>query len=184
MQTKVSKRRLYSWEIAEFYPVFAASLNYEKVWVHENNPWPDRIDRLGRRFKGMPPPGDNDHNAITLGNHTYFPVQLPTYLPSEGDADLYKIDWLIHELTHAWQYQHIGWRYLLKALLAQFRDKERAYDYGGEEGLIKSREEGKKFHQYNPEQQGNIVQAYYLRRRGGQDVSAWQPYIDDLQSGV
>ena len=178
------KRILHPWEAGEFGLVFGASLKYDRVRIHEFTALPDRIDRLGRRLRGMEPPGENEHNAITVGDHCIFPVRLPESLPAAGDPDNYKLGWLIHELTHVWQYQHIGWRYLTKALIAQFRDKDQAYDYGGEAGLLKSRQEDKRFMQFNPEQQGNIVQDYFVRKRANLDVNAWQPYIDDLQSMI
>jgi hypothetical protein len=175
-------RKLYAWEIEEFYPVFAGSLMYDQVRIHENSTWPDDIDRLGRRLKGIPPPGENSHNAVTLGNHCYFPVRLPEAPLPIGDPQSYKLDWLVHELTHAWQYQKMGWAYLLKALRAQFRDKEKAYDYGGESGLLKSRQKSIPFKNFNPEQQGNITQAYYVRRRAGRDTSAWDAYIKEIHN--
>jgi len=177
-------RGLYGWEIDEFRPVFGSSLRYDKVRIHECAGWPDSIDRLGRKLKGLPPPGADSHNAITLGNHCYFPVRLPKQPLPLGDPQSYKLDWLVHELTHAWQYQHLGWRYLLLALRAQFREKEAAYDYGGESGLLKSRQKSIAFKKFNPEQQGNITQAYYVRLRAGKDLSAWQPYIDEIQKMV
>ena len=176
------KRRLYAWEIDEFGPIFGSSLNYQIVWVHECTPWPDWADQLGRRLKNLPPPGDRDHNAITLGNNCYFPVTLLTQLPPIGDRESYKLDWLVHELTHAWQYQKLGWRYLWLAIRAQFKDPEHAYDFGGESGLVKSRAKSINFKKFNPEQQGNIVQSYYVRKHGNQDVSAWEPFIDELKS--
>ena len=175
-------RKLFSWEVDEFRPVFGKDLIYDRVRIHENNPWPDRIDRLGRKLKGMPPPSEHTHNAITLGNHCYFPVSLPNELPSSADPINYKLDWLVHELTHVWQYQQIGWSYMWKALIAQFREKANAYDFGGEEGLIKSRQKSISFKEFNPEQQGNIVQSYYSRKRLNKDVSAWQPFIDELKN--
>lgn len=178
------KRKLYNWEIEEFGVVFGNALAYDRVCIHECTPWPDRIDRLGRRLKRMSPPGKNDHNAITLGNHSYFPVQLPESLLPPGHPDSYKLDWLIHELTHTWQYQTIGWRYIWLAIKAQFHDKELAYDFGGERGLLKSRKKAKIFKQFNPEQQGNIVQTYYIRKRANLDISAWYPYINDISQSV
>jgi len=56
------------------------------------------------------------------------------------------------------------------------------YDFGGEGGLVKSRQKSVSFKKFNPEQQGNIVQSYYLRKRGNQDVSAWEPFIDELKA--
>lgn len=177
-------RGLYGWEIEEFRPVFGQSLKYERVRIHECAGFPDTLDRIGRKLKGMEPPGKDSHNAITLGNHCFFPVQLPESLPPLGDPERYKLDWLVHELTHAWQYQQMGWIYLIKALRAQFRDKELAYDFGGESGLLKSRQKQIPFKKFNPEQQGNITQAYYVRLRAGHDVSAWQPYIDEIHKLV
>jgi hypothetical protein len=176
------KRRLYAWEIDEFSPVFGSSLNYSLVWVHECTSWPDLANKLGRRLKGMPPPVEGEHNAITLGNHCYFPVTLLTHLPPIGDRESYKLDWLVHELTHAWQYQKLGWSYLWLAIRAQLKEREFAYDFGGESGLVKSHQKSIQFKKFNPEQQGNIVQSYYVRKRGHQDVSAWEPFIDELRS--
>lgn len=174
-------RGLYAWEKEEFHPVFGDSLKYEAVRIHECTSWPDRIDQFGRWIKRMPPPGASSHNAITLGNHCIFPVNLPRELLPVGDLERYKLDWLVHELTHAWQFQHMGWSYIMKALNAQFRQKEQAYDYGGEDGLKKSMAKNMAFIKFNPEQQGNITQAYYVRLRAGQDTSAWEPFMDQVR---
>jgi hypothetical protein len=122
-----------------------------------------------------------EHNAITLGNHCFFPVEMPQTLLPITDTMSYKHDWLAHELTHAWQYQHQGWLYLFRALSAQFREKAKAYDFGGEDGLEKSMKKGISFKKFNPEQQGNIAQTYYDRKRRGLNVSAWEPFIDDIR---
>lgn len=174
-------RGLYQWEIDEFSQIFGNSLNYLKVRVHEGATWTDSMDRIGRKLKGMEKPGPGVHNAITLGNHCYFPINLPETLVTPAHPQSYMLDWLVHELTHAWQYQHMGWAYLLKAIRAQFRDKELAYDFGGQEGLLKSRQKSIPFKNFNPEQQGNITQAYYVRVRKGEDVSAWDQYIEELK---
>ena len=182
-QTKKKRtRKLYDWEKEEFYHLFGDTLDYGRIRIHELVTWPDTIDRLGRRLKKMPAPDPNMHNALTLGNHCYFPVLLPAALVPPNDKESYKLDWLVHELTHCWQYQHLGWKYLFKALRAQFREKENAYDYGGADGLVKSRQKGVQFKQFNPEQQGNIVQAYYLRKRKELDITPWAPYLDDLKA--
>ena len=117
-------RPLYDWEIAQAHIVFGDALRFEKVRVHECAAWPDAIDRLGRRLKHMPPPDIQDHNAITLGYNSYFPVQFPTTLVPLGQPQDYVMGWLIHELTHAWQYQHTGWTYLLRALVGPDFDWE------------------------------------------------------------
>jgi hypothetical protein len=178
---KPSSRRLYGWEVLEFYRLFGDSMDYTKVRVHENTSFTDAIDRIGRRLKGMPPSSSGSHNAITLGNHCIFPILLPKEWVPTSDRESYKLPWLAHELTHAWQYQHQGWMYLVRAILAQVRERDKAYDYGGEDGLYEARRLGKRFHDFNPEQQGNIVQHYYARMRMSRDIRVFQSYINDLQ---
>lgn len=88
--------------------------------------------------------------------------------------------WLVHELTHAYQYQHgRGVLSLLPTALAGFFVKG-LYDYGGVEGL-----RGKSFADFNTEQQANIVADYYYLRtyEPGCDLSAYEPYIDFVRSG-
>ncbi len=173
-------RPLYEWEIEEAQRVFADRLNYSRVRVHECAAWPDTIHRLGRRVRGLPPPRDGEHNAITLGNRCYFPVRLPEALTPPDDP--FGMGWLIHEITHAWQFQQMGWIYLLRALSAQLQSKP--YDFGGEEGLRAAREKSGTLLSFSPEQQGEITRTYYLRLCKGEDVSAWLPYIEDIATAV
>ena len=172
-------RPLYDWEIAEARTVFGDRLQYERVRVHECATWTDLIDRIGRRLKRLPPPGLDEHNSITLGNTCFFPVQRPEALTPPDDP--FGMGWLIHELTHAWQFQQMGWFYLLRALTAQFRERDKAYDFGDAEGLRAARRDKWTLFDFNPEQQGDIAKTYYIRVRSGQDVSAWLPYIGDIQ---
>jgi hypothetical protein len=177
--TRPRIRSLYDWEIEEARCVFGADFDYRRVRIHEFNPWPNRINHIGLRLKKM----ENPHldNAVTLGNHCFFPVQLPEQPVQPGDPQHYKLCWLIHELTHAWQFQRQGWMYLVRALGAQFKHKAHAYDYGGADALKLRREEGWTIVRFNLEQQGDIARDYYTRLRKGEDVSAWLPYIDDIQ---
>jgi len=171
---------MYLWEIDEARKVFGDGLDYQRVRIHECNPWPNRIDRIGRRLKGMP--ASTLPNAITLGNHCIFPVRLPEELPPFDHPQHYKIGWLVHELTHAWQFQQMGWWYVVDALTAQMRGKAAAYDYGEEEGLKMRRREGWTLHKFNLEQQGDIARVYYDRLCKGLDVDSWLPFIDDLRN--
>ena len=170
-------RELYTWEREQAEMVFADRLNYGRVRVHECAAWPDTIHRLGRRLRRLPPPGEGEHNAITIGFHCYFPVRLPEQ-PTGAD-DPMGMSWLMHELTHAWQYQVMGWLYLVRAIAAQLRAAP--YDFGGEQGLQAARQAGQRLKDFNPEQQGDIARDYYVRKFKNLDVSAWQPYIDDLR---
>ena len=172
-------RSLYPWEIEEARCVFANSLDYRCIRIHECVTWPNTLDKIGRWLKRMPV--IETQNAITMGNHCFFPVNLQTQLVPVDDVEYYKLPWLIHELTHTWQYQHLGWRYLLQALGAQFRQKENAYNFGQAEGLKMHRREGWTLRKFNLEQQGDIARSYYERIRKGEDVTDWVPYIEDIQ---
>jgi hypothetical protein len=172
-------RPLYAWEIREAQRVFAERLNYDSVRVHENANWPDTVHKIGLWLKRTP--CDDVPNAITLGNHCYFPVKLLESPVSPDHPEHYKICWLMHELTHAWQYQHLGWRYLPMTLDTQLRKGTEAYNFGGEAGLVESHNKGKRLADFNLEQQGDIARTYYdvLARRG--NGGAWLPFIQEFQ---
>ncbi len=96
---------------------------------------------------------------------------------------------LVHELVHVWQYQHFGAVYIPRALWAQ-RTKE-GYNYGGVTALKKAIVEGKKFWEFNYEQQGDIVADYYRILIGlvpywgnGQfsDLPIYEHFITQLKS--
>jgi len=174
-------RPLRDWEIVEAREVFGDSLRYDAVRVHEVVGWADGLLRLGRRLRGLPPPEAGVHNAVTLGNHCHFPIPLPCVLEPPGYP--FGMKWLIHEMTHAWQYQHMGWVYLSKALWTQITKGPEGYQYGGAEGLIAARQNNQTFRTFNMEQQGDIACDYYVLKRTGQDLSAWQPFIEELQKG-
>jgi hypothetical protein len=89
--------------------------------------------------------------------------------------------WLVHELTHAYQYQHgHSVLSLLPTALAAFFAKG-LYDYGGANGL-----HGKTFADFNTEQQANIVADYYYLStyEPHRDLSAYLPYIAHVRSGA
>jgi hypothetical protein len=178
-QCTPSVRDLFAWEVHEARRVFANGLIYERVRVHECTTWPNKVHRLGMWVQGQPYSGIP--NAITLGNNCYFPVRLlSTNVPADN-PEFYKLPWLMHELTHAWQYQHMGWGYLLKALGTQIRHGAAAYNFGGEEGLLERRLEGWAFNNFNLEEQGEIASSYYKQLVRGADVNAWMPFIAEIQ---
>ncbi len=181
---KPQVRNLMDWEKEQITSIFLSSLNIDKVRVCEGYSWPDFANRLGRFVRRQQPPGPGEHNSITLGNHCYFPVLLQATIPPPGDWDISNMQWLVHELTHAWQYQHTGAGYLFRALWAQFRYKDAAYEYGGPDGLGAHRLEGGTLFSFNPEAQATIVEDYYWRKRSNEDVSAYLPYIEDLQKAT
>ncbi len=181
MSTKI-KRKLYTWEIQEFSPIFENSIHLDRVLILEHDPIPDYIDRIGRLIKRTDPPKSGEHNAITWGNNCHFPVGLPNSLLPVMDPESYKLPWLLHELTHTWQFQHMSWFYLIKSLWAHAKHGNKVYDYGGEQGLTQRRAKGFKLFDFNLEQQATIVQHYYTKHRKIIDTEAYLPYIDDMRS--
>ncbi len=171
-----SVRPLYAWEIQEARRVFGNRIAYHRVRIHEGATWTDALNILGAKLKGIQPP--SQHNAVTLGNHIYFPVRLLQNQKDLSGPKLYLFTWLVHELTHVWQYQETGWRYMLLALKAQFSHGAHAYDYGGEHGLEDFFQKGGRWVDFNLEQQGDIARAYYDRLVHGKNIQAWQPFVD------
>lgn len=152
------RRSLTDPEKAEARLVFGNSLNLENVKVSEAP-----IMSVGGYARTLPdvvylPPG-----ALTANMGDYMPL-------------------LIHELTHVWQYQH-G----ITVTTTLFHAIFSTYKYGGEQGLIRARAEGKKFVDFNTEQQGDICRDYYNIVKGNSDAppnhgtGAWDPYIAEVK---
>ena len=88
---------------------------------------------------------------------------------------------LVHELTHVFQHHHVGSRYLGEAIYYLVTTKRDCYQYGGKNGLASCWQQGKTFAQFNREQQAQIVQDYFTKQQAKQDVSAYVPYLQQLQ---
>lgn len=95
---------------------------------------------------------------------------------------------LLHELMHVWQYERYGAVYIPRALRAQ-RTAE-GYNYGGAEMLRKRRAAGRDLHDFNYEQQADIVADAFRIERGlrprwgyGSDPSIYRAYLEDLRTG-
>jgi hypothetical protein len=169
-------RALRAEELAEVEKVFSTGLDVTRVRIHENASLPDWVGRIGAKLRGLPPP---EHNAITLGNTCYFPVTLTTNDPA-NPLWLRDMGWLMHELTHAWQYQHDGIRYLYEAVF-----KSPTYQYAPtgqsqDDALKGFSKAGRVFRDFNREQQGDIVRDYYFFLEQNRDVSAWDTYLNEL----
>jgi hypothetical protein len=184
MQSKARVRPLYLWEIEEAHKVFADRLNYQRVHIHENMSLPDSIDRFSRKLRGMPALGPGRHNAMTIGNHCLFPVFLPEAPPSPLDPADYATGWLIHELTHAWQFQHSGWSYIFHAIWVQVRQKNQVYALPDPISLIQKHAEGWTFFSFSVEQQGDLTRLYYYAQRDPNgiksELEAYSLYVQDL----
>ncbi|HEX7243194.1 MAG TPA: DUF4157 domain-containing protein [Longimicrobiaceae bacterium] len=146
-----SSRPLTAHERAQATLVFGPGLDYGPIRVSE-----DPVMSVG----GF---------ARTLPNHAYFPTG------SFGSGNF--MPWLIHELTHAWQYQH-GYGVGTTGYHAIFS----SYDYGGEAGLRAATAAGRGLRSFNTEQQGDILQDYYVRLTGGQDTTAWAPFVAEART--
>jgi hypothetical protein len=96
-------------------------------------------------------------------------------LPNRADLPI-----VVHELVHVYQYEKAGSLYLGQAIHAQATV---GYGYGKDQGLINDRKKGKHYKDYNREQQAQIAEDYYIRKKEGGDTSAFDPFIAELQAG-
>ena len=108
-------------------------------------------------------------------------------LPASGDHSRGKLDLLVHEMVHVYQFETVGSVYIWQALRAQKTD---GYSYGGWEQLAEDRQNGRRLVGYNREQQGQIAQDYYKQvlepalPADSPARLAFQPFIDDLKAGI
>lgn len=91
---------------------------------------------------------------------------------------------IAHELTHVYQYEVVGSRYLGEAIYMLIKTKRDCYDYGGQNGLVFACSSGIHYCDYNREQQAMIVQDYCALEQVDADSSAYQPFINELQQGL
>jgi hypothetical protein len=117
---------------------------------------------------------DKNHNRAFATWHTI-------NMPPEKEK---KRALLVHELTHTRQYERIGSVYIGQGLGAQRRLGQKAYDYGGPEGLQAHMAAGKRYSDYNREQQGQIAQDYCALVESGGDTAAYEPLIRELRQGL
>lgn len=146
-------RELTPEEVALARSVFGDTLDTSQIRLSEGGP----LGSLGY--------------ARTLPNSVTFPEGTLTNPGKNFDV------WLIHELTHVWQYQrgHTVQDLLPSAVAGD-------YDYGGTVGLDLADQQGKTFDQFNFEEQAEIVADYYAADRDGADTSAYDPYMKQVRS--
>jgi len=107
-------------------------------------------------------------------------------LSRSGDYSRSRLDIVVHELTHVYQFELVGSIYIWQALRAQ---RAAGYGYGGWQQLKEDWSNGKHFRCYNREQQGKITQDYYSEvvAKGllAEDPirQAYEPFIDELRNG-
>jgi hypothetical protein len=90
---------------------------------------------------------------------------------------------VVHELTHVYQYERVGSRYLGEAIYMLIKTKRDCYNYGGSQGLLGACAIGRHYRHYNREQQAMITQDYYVRSEKGLEVVSYEPFIAQLRSG-
>ncbi len=105
--------------------------------------------------------------AEAFGNTIYFGST--NY---KGDESYYRCpeDYaFVHEMVHVWQFQHgriemFGFKHIFNYpiyLYTQFYNPDSLYNYGGEIGLKEAKKSGKKFLDFNTEQQAMIIEDMY-----------------------
>jgi hypothetical protein len=178
-------RSLTAYERQEARRIFGEKLDYDRVRILEGANLPNFVDDIGRFLKKMPKREVNVKNAITLGNNCLFGRQLKTDEITDMETELtsgqlIEMSWLVHELTHAWQFQTLGWKYLFMALDAQRKLGAKVYDFGGEEGLKKRQQAKAMLKDFNMEQQGHLVQKYYEAVKKNEDTSVYEPFVQQI----
>jgi hypothetical protein len=104
-------------------------------------------------------------------------------LPRSGRHTRANLAVVVHELTHVYQYEQVGSRYLGEAIYMLITTRRECYTYGSLAELQAAVAAGKRYSHYNREQQAQIVQDYYSLKQGKRDVSAYEPLIAQLRVG-
>jgi len=151
-------------EIHEAQRVFGNSIPYEDVRIIEDSVLARKIAQLSSRVHLA----QDKKLAVTLFNSIHFSA----HLEREGRD----MPWLVHELTHVWQYGQLGPRYLVDALQAQAAQGHAAYEI--ETGLA----ERWPWAKFNLEQQGDVARECYLTLLKGGDTSTFDPYSRTLRT--
>jgi hypothetical protein len=166
---KFNTRPMNGSEISEAKKVFGSSVDYSLVRIDEYS----LIAHIGKKNVG----------SDTMAVVTFHTVNFSRKIDAQpGTSDM---AWLIHELTHVWQYERMGAIYMAKAIHAQ---DNAGYDYGGVEALEENAGEG--MSAFNLEQQGDIMRDYYniengLSPRWGSgttaDLPTYEIYVNQVR---
>jgi hypothetical protein len=149
-------RPLTAGERAEAAIVFGPGLDYSKIVIREH-----RILGAGNLARTLPRSVNFPRGALSRGD----------FLP-----------WLIHELTHSWQYQH-GVPLTTTATTALLCwTGLRSYDYGGEPGLAAAIAAGRGLRSFNTEQQADIARDYYRAVKTGNPTAVYSPFVAEFRT--
>lgn len=116
-----------------------------------------------------------------LAFSTWHTVHMP---PEPAAHSRNNLSLVIHELTHVYQYEKVGSRYMTEAIYVLIATKRDCYRYGGHDGLCQALETQKRYRDFNREQQAQIPQDYYNLCERKQDVTYYLPYIEELRQGL
>lgn len=170
-------------EIAQFFLFFFTNttpLTTEEISMMSNIVGPDAI-----RYREVRVAQGGILNLVFgINGNLAFATWRTINIPQTGRHTRDIRSLMAHELTHVYQYERIGSRYLGEAIYMLVKTKRDCYDYGGKRGLVVSCSSGIHYCDYNREQQAMIVQDYCTLQQLGADVSAYLPYIDELQAGL
>lgn len=119
--------------------------------------------------------------AFESNNNRAFATWHTINLPPEKETNRAL---LVHELTHTRQFERVGSVYIGQGLWVQRQLGKKAYHYGGPEGLQAHLAAGKRYCDYNREQQGQIAQDYCALLEAGEDTAVYEPFIRELRQGL
>lgn len=157
-------RRLTAAEVRIAREVFGDSLNLDNVRLLDGG--------IAADFSG---------GAVTIHDAVVFPEAVLSGNTTNKDFQA----WLVHELTHVWQYQNGK---SIADLIPAAATKD--YEYGGTPALRDALATGKTFDQFSTEQQADIVAEYwygketgeYWRNRPGQfELAPYEEFIKQVR---
>jgi hypothetical protein len=154
----VAARPLTPEEMADAKAIFGDSLDYSKITVDGGS-----VASLGA--------------SRTTGNSVHLTPDL--FVPGGTDTTTEGRRVLVHEMTHAWQYQHQGWSYATEALWAQAKagaagNRNTAYEW---KSLAKT---GTAWKKLNPEAQAEAVEDYNRALHKANDGTATREDYETL----
>lgn len=123
--------------------------------------------------------------VFNLNGNLAFATWHTVHLPQTGRHTREHWPLVMHELTHVYQYENVGTRYLGEAIYMLIKTKRDCYSYGKLAGLQKAIEMERPYETYNREQQAMIVQDYvtYLEAERGEETAVYQPFLAQLRAG-
>lgn len=123
------------------------------------------------------------HLVFRFNGNLAFATWHTIHLPRDGRCTRANLPIVIHELTHVFQYERVGSRYLGEAIYMLIKTKRDCYNYGGAAGLREAQATGRCYRDYNREQQAQITQDYFTLCEKGSDVTAYEPFIAQVRAG-